>query len=84
MHAGSVELTKDRIVLNALSPVVCFDVILSTNGVLNDIASFNITLLTPANQDTNYNIRFRQQLIVVEVLQQPPVTMVTSSKYAGR
>ena len=69
----------NQVILNALSPVVCFDVILST--VNEALTSFTIQLMMTPNQNNNYNIRFRQQLIVVDVLQQQPVTMTTTCKY---
>lgn len=77
---GAIELTLNQVILNALSPVVCFDVILST--MINDaFTSFTIQLMMPLNQNINYNIRFRQQFIVIDILRQQPVTMTTTCKY---
>ena len=63
---GAIELTLDRVILSALSPIVCFDVILSADMAVNDGASFTIQLTMMINQN---NIALRQQFIIIDILQ---------------
>ena len=65
---GVVELTLSQVILNAINPMVCFDVMLSANEASNDSANFTIQLMRIENQ--NYNIDFRQQAIIIDINQQ--------------
>ena len=65
-HAEALKLSLNQVTLNAINHIVCFDVMLSADETPIDIANFTIQLLRTVNQ--NYDIEFRQQFILIDIL----------------